>query len=129
MSLLSGNNHPLHCDAHYGAQTEWGKNLVSSLVTLSVVGGPALRGTSAKAVANLGWEEIKLPAPVFVGDTLYAESTILSKRLSNSRPGEGIVKVQTVGKKADGTVVIQFIRSFLVPQRESGTDKIGTEVK
>lgn len=117
MSLLSMNNHPLHIDAAYGEKTQWGKNLVSSLVTLSIVGGLALRSTSARGVANLGWEEIKLPAPVFVGDTLYAESTVLSKRLSKSRPGEGIVTVQTVGKKSDGTVVITFVRSFLVPLR------------
>lgn len=132
MSMLCGNNHPLHSDAHYGAQTEWGKNLVSSLVTLSIVSGLALRGTSAKAVANLGWEEIKLPAPVFIGDTVYAESTVLSKRLSNSRPGQGIVKVRTEGRKADGTVVIQYVRSFLVPLRpvaSPGTAPDTQEVK
>jgi itaconyl-CoA hydratase len=99
MSLLSMNHHPLHIDANYGAQTEWGKNLVSSLVTLSIVAGLALRGTSANGIANLGWKEIKLLAPVFVGDTLYAESTTLSKRLSKSRRGQGIVQVRTVGKK------------------------------
>jgi len=115
MSLLSMNIHPLHIDAAYGEKTEWGKNLVSSLVTLAVVGGLALRSTSAKGIANLGWDNIRLTAPVFVGDTVYAESTILEKRLSNSRAGQGIVSIRTLGKKADATPFLHFTRSFLVP--------------
>lgn len=117
MSLLSMNTHPLHIDAVYGEQTEWGKNLVSSLVTLSIVGGLALRSTSARGIANLGWEDIKLIAPVFVGDTVYAESSILDKRESRSRPGQGIVKVCTTGNKSDGTQFMSFTRSFLVPMK------------
>jgi itaconyl-CoA hydratase len=118
MSLLCMNVHPLHIDNHYGQGTEWGKNLVSSLVTLAVVGGLALRGTSARCTANLGWEEISLAAPVFAGDTIYAETEVLEKRLSRSRPNEGIVKVKTRGKKSDGTEFLVFTRSFLVPLRE-----------
>ncbi|NIP27828.1 MAG: MaoC family dehydratase, partial [Phycisphaerae bacterium] len=68
-----------------------------------IVAGMSVSDTSQKAIANLGWKEIKLTAPVFVGDTLYAESEVLAKRESNSRPGQGIVTVQTTGKKADGT--------------------------
>ena len=116
MSLLCMNTHPLHIDAAYGEKTEWGKNLVSSLITLSIVGGLSLKGTSARCTANLGWEEIKLLSPVFVGDTIYAESEILDKRLSQSRPNEGIIKVKTIGKKPDGTIFLYFIRHFLVPR-------------
>ena len=117
MSMLCMNVHPLHIDREYGENTEWQKNIVSSLVSLAIVGGLALRGTSARCTANLGWEEIKLLSPVFNGDTVYAESEILKKRVSKSRPGEGIVTVRTRGKKADGTVFLDFIRSFLVPMR------------
>ena len=72
---------------------------------------------SQKAIANLGWDKIKLTAPVFVGDTIYAESEVLAKRESKSRPGQGIVTVLTTGKKADGTPFMSFERSFLVPKR------------
>ncbi|MFE0045145.1 MaoC family dehydratase [Streptomyces albireticuli] len=118
MSMLSMNAAPLHIDAAYCAGTPWGRPLVSSLVTLSIVGGMAARSTSGRAIANLGWEHIRLPAPVFAGDTLYAESEILSKRLSRSRPGEGIVGCRTTGTKSTGEVVLTFERSFLVPTRE-----------
>ncbi|MFI9310984.1 MaoC family dehydratase [Streptomyces triculaminicus] len=117
MSMLSMNAAPLHIDAAYCAHTQWGRPLVSSLVTLSIVGGMAARSTSGRAIANLGWEHIRLPAPVFTGDTLYAESEILSTRLSRSRPGEGIVSCRTTGSKSTGEVVLTFERSFLVPTR------------
>ncbi|MBO0657176.1 MaoC family dehydratase [Streptomyces triculaminicus] len=117
MSMLSMNAAPLHIDAAYCAHTQWGRPLVSSLVTLSIVGGMAARSTSGRAIANLGWERIRLPAPVFTGDTLYAESEILSRRLSRSRPGEGIVSCRTTGSKSTGEVVLTFERSFLVPTR------------
>jgi itaconyl-CoA hydratase len=117
-SLLCHNTHPLHSDAAYAAKTEWGRPLVSSLVTLSIVGGLSLASTSARAIANLGWEEIRLTAPVFVGDTVYAESEVLEKRLSRSRPTQGIVTCATRGRKADGTLFLSYRRSFLVPTRE-----------
>ena len=118
MSMLSMNDSPLHIDHAFGEQGAWGKPLVSSLVTLSIVGGMAARSTSGKAIANLGWEKIELPAPVFVGDTLYAESEITGKRLSRSRPGEGIAHCRTIGRKSTGEVVLSFDRSFLVPTRD-----------
>src|SRR5436853_2915379 len=99
-SLLSLNPNPLHIDAAYAAKSEWGKPLVSSLVTLSIVTGMSVNSTSAKGLANLGWEEIRLLAPVFVGDTLYAESEFLKKRLSRSRPTLGVVTCATRGIKA-----------------------------
>jgi len=118
-SLINQNNHPLHIDNEYGKTTEFKRPLVSSLVTFSMVGGLSLAGTSARGVANLGWEHIRLVAPVFVGDTIYAESTVLSKRASKSRPHQGIVTVETRGVKSDGTVFMTCQRSFLVPLKAS----------
>jgi itaconyl-CoA hydratase len=114
MSMLSMNASPLHIDAAFCAQGPWGRPLVSSLVTLSIVGGMTARSTSGRAIANLGWDRIRLTAPVFVGDTLYAESEITGKRLSASRPGQGIVHCRTAGIKSTGETVLTFERSFLV---------------
>jgi len=117
-TLLTMNTHPLHFDAAYAAQTEFGRPLVNSCLTLSMVVGMSVSDLSQKAVANLGWDKIKLTAPVFVGDTIYAESEVLGKRASKSRPREGIVTARTIGRKADGTEFMRFERSFLVPKRE-----------
>lgn len=117
-SLLALNQHPLHIDAAYAGKTEWGKPLVSSLVTVSIVAGMSVNGTSARGIANLGWEEIRLLAPVFAGDTLYAESEFLDKRLSRSRPHQGLITCETRGIKADGTLVLAYKRTFLAPTRE-----------
>ena len=114
---LTLNTHPLHFDANYAGRTEFGKPLVNSTLTLSLVCGMAVSSTSQKAIANLGWEEVKLPAPVFVGDTLYAETHVLGKRESRSRPGQGIVRVRHLGKNQDDTVVIDMVRSFLATKR------------
>ena len=114
-SLLTMNRHPLHFDAAYAAGTEFRRPLVNSCLTLSIVTGMSVADVSAKAVANLGWSKVELTAPVFVGDTVYAESEVLSKRLSKGRPGQGVVTVRTRGLKADGTVFLVFERSVLVP--------------
>jgi itaconyl-CoA hydratase len=116
-SLINMNMHPLHIDHEYAKTTEFGRPLVSSLVTFSIVGGLSLASTSARAIANLGWKNVKLTAPVFVGDTVYAESKVLAKRPSQSRPGQGIVTVETVGLKADRVQFLSWERSFLVPFR------------
>ncbi|MCP3144888.1 MaoC/PaaZ C-terminal domain-containing protein [Pyxidicoccus xibeiensis] len=121
-SLLSLNTHPLHIDAVYAGKTEWKQPLMSSLVTLAIVGGMSLNSTSAKGVANLGWDKIRLTAPVFVGDTIYAESRVLAKRMSKSRKTQGVVSVETKGVKADGTVFMTFERTFLVPLRKHSVD-------
>jgi itaconyl-CoA hydratase len=121
-SLICMNTHPLHIDAVYASKTEWKKPLVSSLVTLAIVGGISLQSTSAKGVANLGWDKIRLTAPVFVGDTIYAESQVLSKRMSRSRKTQGIVTMETRGVKEDGTVFMTYERSFLVPLRKHSVD-------
>jgi acyl dehydratase len=117
LTLLLMNKHPLHFDAEYAKGTEFGRILVNSAVTLALVGGMTVQTLSAKAVANLGWDRVRLKSPVFVGDTLYASSRILSKRESRSRPAQGIVTVETVGYKSSGEEVITFERSFLVPKR------------
>jgi acyl dehydratase len=116
-SLMTMNRHPLHCDANYGAQTEFGKCLVNSGLTLAIVLGMSVDDVSINAVANLGWKEIKLTGPVFPGDTIYARSTVIEVRASKSRPGQGIVSVRTEGYKQDGSVFMVFERSCLVPTR------------
>lgn len=116
-TLLTMNTHPLHFDREYAKHSEFGQPLVNSTLTLSIVVGMTVSDTSQKAIANLGWTDIKLTAPVFAGDTLYAESEVLEKRESASRPTQGIVKIRTIGKKADGTVFMSFDRSMLIPKR------------
>ena len=125
-TLLTMNQHPLHFDFEYAAKSEFGKPLVNSCLTLSIVVGMSVSDISQKNIANLGWEKIKLTAPVFIGDTIYAESEVLSKRESKSRPTQGIVTVRTVGRKADATEIMSFERSMLVPKRGHAVDdKIG----
>ena len=121
-TLLTMNTHPLHFDAAYAAKSEFGRPLVNSCLALSIVTGMSVTDLSQKAVANLGWNNVKLTAPVFAGDTLYAESEVLDVRESKSRPNEGIVTVRTTGRKADGTVFITYERSFLVPRRGHGVE-------
>ena len=116
-SLLTMNFHPMHCDAAFATRSEFGKPLVNSGLTLAIVLGMTVGDVSGKAIANLGWSEIKLIAPVFPGDTIYAESEVLEKRESKSRPTQGIVTVKTIGKKADGTQFMSFVRSVLIPKR------------
>jgi itaconyl-CoA hydratase len=116
-SLLTLNANPLHVDHHYSAQTEFGRPLVNSAFTLALVTGMSVADVSENAVANLGWHEVKLTAPVFEGDTLYARSTVLEARASASRPHAGIVRVKTTGYKPDGTVVIELERSVMVYRR------------
>lgn len=121
-TLLTMNTHPLHFDTEYAAKSEFGKPLVNSALTLSIVAGMSVSDTSQKAIANLGWTDIKLTAPVFSGDTIYAESEVLEKRESSSRPTQGIVTIKTIGKKADGTVFMSYVRTMLIPKRGHGID-------
>ncbi len=121
-TLLTMNQHPLHFDAEYAAKSEFGKPLVNSALTLSIVAGMSVSDISQKTIANLGWDKIKLTAPVFAEDTIYAESEVLAKRESKSRPQQGIVTVKTTGRKADGTVFMTFERSMLIPKRGHAVD-------
>lgn len=115
-TLLTVNNNPIHFDAHYAAQTEFKQPLVDSTFTLALVTGLSVNDISRNAV-NLGWSDVTLPAPVFEGDTIYAQTEIRSRRESKSRPNRGIVEIKTTGFKQDGTVVIEFVRTILVYKR------------
>lgn len=121
-TLLTMNTHPLHFDNAYAEKSEFGKALVNSCLTLSIVVGMSVSDISQKAIGNLGWNDIKLTSPVFVGDTLYAESEVLAKRESQSRPTQGVVTVRTRGVKADGTEFMSFERTVLVPKRGHAID-------
>jgi acyl dehydratase len=121
-TLVTMNQNPLHFDKEYAAKSEFGKPLVNSCLTLSIVAGMSVSDLSQKAIANLGWDKIRLTAPVFVGDTIYAESEVLAVRGSKSRPTQGIVTVRTTGKKADGTVFMTYERTMMIPKRGHGVD-------
>jgi len=123
-SLLTMNFHPMHCDAAYASQSEFGKLLVNSGLTVAVVLGMTVADISGKAIANLGWQEINLTAPVFAGDTLYAESEVLALRASRSRPNQGIVTTRTCAHNQHGIEVMNFIRSCLVPKRGHGVGDV-----
>lgn len=121
-SLLTMNAHPMHCDKHFAEKSEFGQLLVNSGLTLAVVLGMTVNDVSGKAIANLGWADIKLTAPVFCGDTLYAESEVLEVRESKSRPTQGIVTTRTRAFKQDGTAFMEFTRMSLIPKRGHATD-------
>ena len=118
-TLLTCNTNEIHFNADYAAHTEFGRPLMNSCLTLSLVTGLSVEDVSRHIVANLGWDKVTLPAPVFAGDTIYAESEVLEARASKSRPGQGIVRVRTKGYKQDGTVVIEFERAVLVHTRQT----------
>jgi itaconyl-CoA hydratase len=117
ITLLTLNVQPVHFDAAYAAKTEWKKMLVDSTLTLALLTGMSVRTVSAKVVANLGWDKVKATHPVFAGDTLYAESTVLSKRESKSRPTQGIVTVATRGVNQNSVEVMSFERTMLIYKR------------
>ena len=119
-TLLTQNTAPVHVDHHYAAQTEFGRPLVNSVLTLAIVTGQSVHDVSQRVMANLGWDEVRLPHPVFEGDTLYSRSTVLELRPSSSRPSTGVVKVRTEGFNQDGIVVISFLRTLLVYRRGHG---------
>ena len=113
-TLLTLNTNPIHFDAQYASRTEWKQPLVDSTFTLALVTGLSVVDVSERAV-NLGWREVVLPAPVFAGDTIRAETEVLEKRESRSRPGFGVVTVRTRGLNQHDETVIEFERSVLVP--------------
>lgn len=116
-TLMTQNTAPLHFDAHYAAQTEFKRPLVNSCLTIALVTGQSVADVSQNVFANLGWDEVRLPHPVFEGDTIYSRSEVLDKRDSRSRPDVGIVTVRTEGFNQDGTVVITFRRTLLAYRR------------
>jgi acyl dehydratase len=116
-TLLTQNVNPIHFDHAYAAKTEFGRPLVDSTFTLALVTGQSTIDLSLNVMANLGWDEVRLPNPVFEGDTIYSRSEVLEARESRSRPNVGIVTVKTIGFNQDGTVVIEFRRTFMVYRR------------
>jgi itaconyl-CoA hydratase len=116
-TLLTQNTAPIHFDHHYASQTEFGRPLVNSCLTLALVTGQSVTDVSQNVMANLGWDEVRLPNPVFEGDTVYSRTEVLEKRESKSRENVGIVTVRTTGFKQDGTEVISFRRTVMVYRR------------
>lgn len=115
-TLMTMNTHPMHFDDEFAKKSEFGKCIVCSPLTVALMVGMSVTDVSQKAIANLGWECINLTHPMFVGDTLYAESEVLEKRESKSRPTQGIVKILTRGFNQDGVQVCDFIRKMLIPK-------------
>lgn len=113
-TLLTMNTHPMHFDAQYARASEFGRCIVCSPFTVALMVGMSVTDVSQKAIANLGWSEIRMIFPLFAGDTLTCESEVLEKRPSASRPGAGIVSVRTTGFNQDGKVVCQFSRTMLI---------------
>lgn len=117
-TLMTQNVARLHVDSRLTESTEFGKILVNSCFTLSLVTGQSTIDLSMNVFANLGWDEVRMPHPVYVGDTLSSRSKVLSVRESSSRPAVGIVTAATEGYNQDGTVVMTFRRTFMVYRRD-----------
>ena len=115
-TLLTSNTNQIHFNNEFAKRTQFGKCLINSTLTLAIVTGLGVADVSENGVA-LGWDEVKLPNPLFAGDTLYSESQVLEKRESRSNPERGVVKVRTRGIQQDGKVVIDYVRSVLVWKR------------
>ena len=126
-TLLTMNTHPMHFDAEYAKHSEFGRCIVCSPLTVALMVGMSVTDVSQKAIANLGWTNIRLTHPLFAGDTLTAESEVLAKRESKSRPEAGLVTVKTSGFNQTGTLVCDFERTILVARR--GSNDIETEAK
>jgi acyl dehydratase len=116
-TCLTMNTNPIHFDAEYASRTEFGKPLVNSCFTLALVTGQSVTDLTVNAVANLGWDEVKLPHPVFEGDTIRSKSEVLETRESKSRPHAGIVRVRTTGMNQQSVPVIEFTRTFMIWKR------------
>jgi itaconyl-CoA hydratase len=119
-TLLTMNTHPAHFDYEFAKKTEFEKPLICSPLTVALMVGMSVSDVSQKAVANLGWDNIRMTHPMFPGDTLYAESEVLEKRESSSRPEQGIVTVKTTGTNQDGKIVCTFNRTMLIWKRGCG---------
>lgn len=117
-TLLTQNTAAIHFDRHYASQTEFGRPLVDSTLTLALVTGQSVTDVSQNVFANLGWDEVRLPNPVFEGDTIYSQSEVLEKRESESRPSVGIIKVKTTGFNQEGKTVITFERTIMVYKKD-----------
>jgi len=113
-TLMTQNVAKVHVDVNFAASTEFGRPLVNSTLTLSLVTGQSTIDLSMNVFANMGWDEVRMPNPVFEGDTIYSRSKVLALRASNSRPNLGLVTVATEGYNQDGKIVISYRRTFMV---------------
>ncbi|MEA2333298.1 MAG: itaconyl-CoA hydratase [Thermoleophilaceae bacterium] len=118
-TCLTMNTNQMHFNDEYARRTRFGKPLVNSTFTLALVTGLTVPDTSENATANLAWTDIRLPAPVFVGDTIWAESEITGVRASETRPEVGIVEMRSRGVNQRGEVVVEFRRTFMVYSRDA----------
>ena len=116
-TLLTQNTAAIHFDKHYAAQTEFGRPLVNSTFTLALVTGQSVSDVSQNVMANLGWDHVRLPHPLFEGDTVYSKSEVLEVRRSESRSNVGVLTVRTTGFNQDGIILIEFTRTLLVYRR------------
>lgn len=117
-SLLTMNHHPVHTNIDYAKKNQHGKIMVVGTLVFSIVVGMTVPDISGKAIANLGYEDVKHLAPVFINDTLYAKTKILSKRESKSKPDRGIVYVETIGFNQNNEEVVSFRRNVLIKKAE-----------
>lgn len=116
-SLLTMNTNQMHFNAEYASRSEFTRVLVVSTLTVAIAVGQSVTDLTQNAFANLGWDDIRMTHPVFIGDTLHSESAVLAKRLSASRPHAGIVTVRTRALNQHGDEVCSFERRFLVYRR------------
>ncbi|WP_327690055.1 MaoC family dehydratase [Streptomyces tubercidicus] len=114
-TALAGNQAPIHTDAHYSSQTQWGRILVCGGVTLNLVTGMTVRSISGLTSANLALDDVRFTAPVFIGDTLYAQSEVISRRPCETRHGNGVITCRTAGHNQNDTHVLTLTRTFLIP--------------
>jgi len=124
--MITMNHHPLHTDAHYAeTSTQFGKNVVVGNLVYSLALGMSVPDVSGKAIANLEVESLRHVAPLFHGDTLYAETKVLDVKPSSSKPDRGVVTVATRGYNQDGGEVLYFRRKVLVPRRGTVPEQPG----
>jgi acyl dehydratase len=114
--MLTMNHHPLHIDANYAKDTQFGQNVVVGNLVMDIAFGMSVADVSGKAIANLGFENIEFLKPTFHGDTIYAETEVLDVRVSESRPERGVVVVETRATNQREELVMKFRRSVLVPK-------------
>jgi itaconyl-CoA hydratase len=128
-TLLTQNTAPLHFDQHYAAQTEFGRPLVNSCFTLALVTGQSVTDVSQNVMANLAWDEVRMPSLVFEGDPVYSGSEVLDRRESSSRPSVGLITVRTTEYNQDGKVVLSFRRSAMVYKRDHAPSRPRVQVQ
>lgn len=127
-SMLTMNHHPLHIDANFAAKSQHGRQLVNGACVFSIAVGLTVADVSGHAIANLEYTEVKHLGPTFHGDTIYAETTVLDKRESRSKPDRGIVLVETFGVNQEGVKILSFKRAILIPTRAAGPSGVGRDV-